>query len=82
MEEILGANRVTVLARLPDRVNRVKSGASLATTTGDAGDIVAVREDNVLGTSFHPELTSDERIHVWWLNEVVQRQCSLREELA
>ncbi|MFW5911792.1 MAG: pyridoxal 5'-phosphate synthase glutaminase subunit PdxT, partial [Halolamina sp.] len=27
------------------------------------GDPVAVRHGNVLGTSFHPELTSDSRIH-------------------
>ncbi|KAK4041591.1 class I glutamine amidotransferase-like protein [Parachaetomium inaequale] len=35
------------------------------------GDIVAVRQGNVFGTSFHPELTDDVRIHVWWLRQVV-----------
>ncbi|KAL2267319.1 hypothetical protein VTJ83DRAFT_4596 [Remersonia thermophila] len=35
------------------------------------GDIVAVRQGNVFGTSFHPELTGDVRIHVWWLRQVV-----------
>ncbi|KAK4233036.1 PdxT/SNO family [Achaetomium macrosporum] len=34
-------------------------------------DIVAVRQGNVFGTSFHPELTDDARIHVWWLRQVV-----------
>jgi 5'-phosphate synthase pdxT subunit len=34
-------------------------------------DIVAVRQGNVFGTSFHPELTDDVRIHVWWLRQVV-----------
>ncbi|KAH6632402.1 PdxT/SNO family [Chaetomium tenue] len=34
------------------------------------GDIVAVRQGNVFGTSFHPELTDDVRIHVWWLEQV------------
>jgi 5'-phosphate synthase pdxT subunit len=34
------------------------------------GDIVAVRQGNVFGTSFHPELTDDVRIHVWWLRQV------------
>lgn len=34
-------------------------------------DIVAVRQANVFGTSFHPELTSDMRIHVWWLGQVL-----------
>ncbi|KAK4154566.1 class I glutamine amidotransferase-like protein [Chaetomidium leptoderma] len=35
------------------------------------GDIVAVRQGNVFGTSFHPELTNDVRIHVWWLRQVL-----------
>ncbi|KAI0198119.1 PdxT/SNO family [Astrocystis sublimbata] len=35
-------------------------------------NIVALRQDNVFGTSFHPELTDDVRIHVWWLNQVVR----------
>ncbi|KAF2714475.1 SNO glutamine amidotransferase [Pleomassaria siparia CBS 279.74] len=35
-------------------------------------DIIAVRQGNVFGTSFHPELTEDPRIHVWWLEEVVK----------
>ncbi|KAK4248329.1 PdxT/SNO family [Corynascus novoguineensis] len=38
---------------------------------GEKGDIVAVRQGNVFGTSFHPELTDDVRIHVWWLRQVV-----------
>ncbi|KAK3399967.1 class I glutamine amidotransferase-like protein [Sordaria brevicollis] len=47
------------------------------TTTQDGGgeggeDIVAVRQGNVFGTSFHPELTDDVRIHVWWLKQVVE----------
>lgn len=31
------------------------------------GQTVAVRADNVLGTSFHPELTDDARMHEWFL---------------
>ncbi|KAK3307227.1 PdxT/SNO family [Chaetomium strumarium] len=34
-------------------------------------DVVAVRQGNVFGTSFHPELTDDARIHVWWLRQVM-----------
>ncbi|KAF2469369.1 SNO glutamine amidotransferase [Lindgomyces ingoldianus] len=37
-----------------------------------AEDIIAVRQGNVFGTSFHPELTDDPRIHVWWLEEVLK----------
>ncbi|RYG26022.1 pyridoxal 5'-phosphate synthase glutaminase subunit PdxT [bacterium] len=31
------------------------------------GHVVAVRQGNVLGTSFHPELTDDARMHEWFL---------------
>lgn len=30
--------------------------------------IVAVRKDKVLGTSFHPELTDDSRLHEWFVS--------------
>jgi 5'-phosphate synthase pdxT subunit len=32
-----------------------------------AGQVVAVRQGKVLGTSFHPELTDDVRMHEWFL---------------
>ena len=76
VEAVLGGN-VEVLARLPGRVEKVKPAEmSEAQTTEDAGDIIAVREGNVLGTSFHPELTPDARIHVWWLEEILRQQAS------
>ncbi len=31
------------------------------------GRIVAVRQGNLIGTSFHPELTDDRRMHEWFL---------------
>ncbi len=31
------------------------------------GQVVAVRQGSVLGTSFHPELTDDPRMHEWFL---------------
>lgn len=36
-------------------------------------DIVAVMQNNVFGTSFHPELTDDTRIHAWWLWDVIKQ---------
>ncbi|KAI6342988.1 hypothetical protein MCOR25_011152 [Pyricularia grisea] len=39
----------------------------------DEKDIIAVRQGNVFATSFHPELTDDARIHLWWLGQVVDR---------
>lgn len=32
------------------------------------GKIVAVRHGNLIGTSFHPELTPDRRMHEWFLS--------------
>jgi pyridoxal 5'-phosphate synthase pdxT subunit len=32
------------------------------------GKVVAVRQRNILGTSFHPELTDDIRLHQWFLS--------------
>lgn len=49
---------VEILARLP--APETQTGA-----------IVAVKQANVFGTSFHPELTGDIRIHVWWLEQVL-----------
>ncbi|RMZ75800.1 hypothetical protein DV738_g5295, partial [Chaetothyriales sp. CBS 135597] len=41
--------------------------------TGDAeATIIAVKQGNVFGTSFHPEMTSDVRIHAWWLEQVIK----------
>ncbi|HVT13908.1 MAG TPA: pyridoxal 5'-phosphate synthase glutaminase subunit PdxT [Fimbriimonadaceae bacterium] len=31
------------------------------------GQVVAVRQGNLVGTSFHPELTEDTRMHAWFL---------------
>lgn len=42
--------------------------------------VVAVKQGNVMGTSFHPELTGDVRMHKWWLERVVE-DLRLREEL-
>jgi len=36
------------------------------------GDIIAVKQGNCFGTSFHPELTNDARIHIWWLKGVLE----------
>jgi len=55
-------------------VEKVGSGVQvLAQIKGDNGDrIVAVRQDNLLATSFHPELVSDLRIHSYFADMVRQ----------
>ncbi len=35
------------------------------------GRVVAARQDNLLATAFHPELTPDPRLHAWFLRELV-----------
>jgi 5'-phosphate synthase pdxT subunit len=35
------------------------------------GRVVAARQDNLLATSFHPELTPDPSLHAWFLRELV-----------
>ncbi|KAM4054398.1 SNO glutamine amidotransferase family protein [Hirsutella rhossiliensis] len=72
VEEVLPGAPVTVLATLPGRVDKMKAGVSRASTKDASGDVIAVRQGNVLGTSFHPELTPDARIHVWWLREILR----------
>ena len=63
---------VEIMARLPDRTTRLPAEASKLMLDPEAGDIIAVKQGNVFGTSFHPELTQDSRIHVWWLQQVAQ----------
>ncbi|EFY86459.1 Senecionine N-oxygenase [Metarhizium acridum] len=73
VEEVLegSGDGVEVLAKLPGRLDRMKAGVSQAKTKDGSGDIIAVRQGNVLGTSFHPELTADARIHAWWLRSIL-----------
>ncbi|PQE08807.1 pyridoxal 5 -phosphate glutaminase subunit Pdx2 protein [Rutstroemia sp. NJR-2017a WRK4] len=63
---------VEIMGRLKGKGAAVKGEGMEGTGNGEAGDIVAVRQANVFGTSFHPELTGDARIHVWWLQQVVE----------
>ncbi|MET0163004.1 MAG: pyridoxal 5'-phosphate synthase glutaminase subunit PdxT [Microbacteriaceae bacterium] len=36
------------------------------------GEVVAVRQGRLLGTSFHPEVTADRRMHAYFLRELVR----------
>lgn len=64
--------QVEILGRLPGRAKTLRDQTTTAEDLGEDGDIVAVRQGNVFGTAFHPELTGDERIHAWWLGEVIK----------
>ena len=70
-------DRVTVLARLP-RSNTKKEDHERKYSEDCAGDVIAVQQGNVVGTSFHPELTGDSRMHLWWLSTVIDAVKSRR----
>lgn len=61
---------VEILATLPNKNRLEKDAVNLELAHEE--DIIAVRQGNVLATSFHPELTDDPRIHIWWLRQVRQ----------
>lgn len=42
------------------------------------GRIVGVKQGNLLGVAFHPELTDDYRMHAYFLELVRQRDCAAR----
>lgn len=64
------SHQVEVLASLPGRTAKLTEEGKDINADKDVGDIVAVQQGNVFGTSFHPELTGDARIHAWWLRQV------------
>lgn len=66
----LNLGHVQIMATLPGRAAALKNVETKL--DAEAGDIIAVRQANVFGTSFHPELTGDPRIHVWWLKQVAE----------
>jgi pyridoxal 5'-phosphate synthase pdxT subunit len=49
----------------------VFSTLEVHTDTEQKDLVVAVRKGSILGTAFHPELTKDNRLHEWWVKEVV-----------
>ena len=59
----------------PDPVHAVFIRAPIISATGPKveilsmlpnGQVVAARQDNLIATSFHPELTRDDRLHRWF----------------
>ncbi|KAJ5084160.1 hypothetical protein NUU61_008739 [Penicillium alfredii] len=73
------ASNVEVLATLSGQAARLATQGRDISPEAEVGDVVAVRQGNVLGTSFHPELTGDARIHAWWLRQVQEGVQSKRK---
>ncbi|MEN9741917.1 MAG: hypothetical protein RIR66_873 [Actinomycetota bacterium] len=51
-------------------VEEVGSGVEVLATIPSTNEVVAVRQGNLLGTSFHPEIVPDFRIHKYFLEMV------------
>ncbi|KAJ6014903.1 hypothetical protein N7540_009494 [Penicillium herquei] len=64
------AESVEVMATLSGPAARIATQGRNISPDEEVGDVIAVRQGNVFGTSFHPELTGDARIHAWWLRQV------------
>ncbi len=60
----VGSPVLGVFIRAPI-VTRIGPGVETLARYG--GQVVAVRSGAVVGTSFHPELTDDTRLHTWFL---------------
>ena len=72
VKKVINLGEVEIMGILPGRAAALKNETTKENLDPEAGDIIAVRQANVFGTSFHPELTGDARIHVWWLEQVVK----------
>jgi 5'-phosphate synthase pdxT subunit len=67
---VVGGTFPGVFIRAP-RIRRVGAGVEvIARRPGGSGEPVGVRSGRVVGLCFHPELTSDLRLHRWFLAEV------------
>lgn len=54
-------------------VNKADAAVDVLATLDD-GRIVAVQQEHLLGTAFHPELTDDMRVHKYFYDMVTARQ--------
>ena len=66
-EEFQGIGRIPMTFIRAPYISSADGAEILATVDGKA---VAARQDNMLVTAFHPELTSDTRVHGYFLDMV------------
>lgn len=74
--EVRPYHAVFIRAPLIEEVN----GAARVLAQLEDGRIVAARQDNLLATSFHPELTDDDRFHRYFLQLVADRRPLAEQE--
>ncbi len=66
---IEGADLVAAFIRAPI-IEQVGQGAEVLATL-DSGAVVAVRQKSLLGISFHPEVTDEDRVHKYFSESMV-----------
>ena len=59
-------------------VERIGPGVSVVAALDD-GRVVAVEQGNLLGTSFHPEMTGDTRFHQYFLDRMAKVRFRVQE---
>lgn len=69
---VLGTDPVHAVFIRGPVVESVGAAATALATLAD-GRVVAVEQGNVLGTSFHPEITGEHRFHEYFLSKVKAR---------
>lgn len=72
MEGVDGPPFHGIFIRAP-RIDSTGPNVDILATLGD-GSIVAAREANILATAFHPELTSDARVHQYFVDIVARKR--------
>ena len=50
------------------------SDPSVKVLATQGGNIVAVQQDHLIATTFHPELTNETRWHEYFVNQIAQRK--------
>jgi 5'-phosphate synthase pdxT subunit len=67
-EEFIGVGPVSMVFIRAPYIDEVRGDAEILAKVN--GNIVAARQKNMFVTSFHPELTSDHRIHKYFLDMI------------
>lgn len=63
-----------VFIRAPSIVKVTSPEVEVLGTLEPEGTVVAVQQNNLIATSFHPELTSDSRWHEYFIEQVILRR--------
>ena len=63
-----------VFIRAPGISKVTSSEVKVLGTLEPEGTVVAVQQDNLIATTFHPELTADTRWHKYFIHQIIQRK--------